>query len=384
MEKYKEQKSKIKTVSIRSIYEWLSDFLFEMKLEFKYNNELSMYLKENIIQEYGNCRVLYLKYVSLRRKSVLKILEIRKELCDKLLKLIDDKGFINQFKENIKNICVRGMSSFENLEEFKESDSFKQLDNKMKLVIDKISDKDYENFKSCANKVLKLYSVFDNCCDNLKKDLRKIKEEKSVASFISAIVTNKNKISHEKETLTPVLLNYAEEVTTFVKFYFNSYRTILKKYNANSETSNYIKALKEMLNCWDNDYTATKIQEAKVTKKYCRELFKKLINIAKRNGIDQMYNLTVIMVQLLTKLEVHLKTYFGQENLTEKYVSSWLAEFNKSFGTISGDDQKKFLDKKNMENLYDSIKELLKKYNSDMGKYSKYINEFETVYNSAF
>ncbi len=103
MEKYKEQQSKIKTVSIRRIYEWLSAFLLvvqQLLIECK-NNEQFELIKNNL----GELSKVYREYIHADKQNLLKI---RKKLCESL-------------KKAYKNICeiisselLKGNSSFNN------------------------------------------------------------------------------------------------------------------------------------------------------------------------------------------------------------------------------------------------------------------------------
>lgn len=392
MKKYEEQKSKIKTVSIGRIYEWVSEFLLELANKFKENDSLSIHLKEDIIKEYNECKIVYLQYISLRKRYALRAAKARKKLCEQLLKVAEENGFISMFKKTLLLIYWNGIASFKSLEELKESNNMAKMNlNNIKSVINKINEEAYKKSKVCSNEAAKMIDANEQNIKTLKKDLKKIQKETDVTSVISFVMTNRNKISYEKETLMSVVLDYATNVTSFVKLYLNLYRTYLKKYYINPDSggsnpngSTYVGALTEMLKCWDGDYSAEKIQKAKVTQKYCRELFNKLKSIAKKKGIDQMYELGILLLQLLTKFKTHLENYLFKKEYAEKNIDFWLAEFNKSFGTVTNDNKDRVLNKENMGNLLKSVDDLLEKYNSEMYKYRKYINEFDSVYATIF
>lgn len=393
MEKYQEQKSKIKTVSIGRIYEWVSKFLQELEKEFKEDDQLSRYLKEEIIKKYDDCRKIYLKYVSLRRRHAFEILKVRKELCDELLKVLGHKGLLSDLEKNIKTIYMESnLTSFNKLDDFKNSDNFNKLDNGLKPKMGEINDEEYKKVKTCANKVLSLINDYkSNSKKAIEKDLGKIKKETDVTSVISSVMTNKNKISHEKEALMPILSDYSDKVVPFVKSNLYTYSEILKGYKINPENSNCFRVISNMIKCWENDYSEDKIEKAKINKKYCRELFLKLESIAEKEGISGTREIGLLFTQLATKLVTHLDVYIKENSQKQskedlqKFIDGWIKEFNKKFGEIK--DEKMLLNEENSENIqefYKSAKDLAIDFNNEMKKHVNYIHAFNTAYTAFF
>ncbi|MBR0423762.1 MAG: hypothetical protein IJJ04_03940 [Clostridia bacterium] len=359
-EKYNRQKSsKIKTISIRFIYEWMCGCLEKMEKNINGKDGISKYFKNEISRILKECKEKYMKYISCHKDS-LELSKERKEFCKCLKKankeiseLSSDVLFL--FYNNKKEDKIKKLERLPNLDKKKFDSECEEFSKKIQPI-----------------NLFQDYSINEKA---INSDLEEIEKESKVKSFFSAVLTSKNK---ERLLQQEILINYSKKVVPFVKKYHKLYKEFLDEHKVDASTSNKFCAIQDMIDFWEKDYSEAKIKKAEINKKYFEKLFNGLMSEASKHRIlGASYNMVVLLAQLFPQLPLHLHVYINNKSVTPGFKQNWTEEFTKRFGNIN--DEKYFF--KNIVKMCEESKKIAKNLNDEKNKFDKDIDGLDKIYN---
>ncbi len=370
--KYVEQKSNnIKTVSIKHIYEWMSIFLKSIKDAFKKGtDELSKYFKEEVSKTLKECEKEYKEYISSvkdlpnasKRKKFCEYLETVNEKISKLsYAFITSRKIIRMIIDEHK---IEGLDNLDSTLEKIIRDKFKE-EKRCKNFINLYHHDKHDGYIEC----FKRYNNNGESQAMLKKDLEKIKKESKVKSYVSNVLTVKNKAKElkklQEKNNRDTLVSYSEKVVPVLKEELGKFENKLKENNLNPKNMKHINAIEHMIEYWGKHYSPEKIKQSNKSydTNYCRKIGFKLANIAQANDIKQSNELIAIFTRVLLSLPLTLNEYEK-----EKDKDAWRQGFEHEFAV---NDTKKLL----TEDFINKIPEL-------KGEFSNFAKEINARLNS--
>ena len=424
MEKYTEQKSKIKTVSLKTIYEWMFKFLDKMRIELKHINRNT--IKHNILFRYfydsiklvlKEYNASYLNYVNGKSNRLIMMKE-RKKVFENFKKI---NKFLSAFTSILTSMCEEKKET-STLEDFKKSNDYRKLCSNefgkgFQSFMNRVDDGIYENVvNSLSNKnnvkgVKELCKVYTESKKALKNDITKGSGVQLLASAVlnkknkekeSKKVEERNKLDERRNKRTKereerrnkrILIDYAEGVIPLINNHTAKLCEVLEKYKINCKESKYGEAINNMLKCWISKYSKGNLEKAVCSKEYCKSLFEELQGYGKLCGGDDNYNLSVLVTQWSGRICMLLndcvkkkeKLDNNVDNLkSDGWYTSWKEfEFNKIVGVIKDEDEVFFLD--NVKKLKDEIDLENKNFNRNFNEEKEKLTKaFMNVYSYVF
>ena len=327
-----EQQLKTQTVSIRKLYEWLHEFLFEVNSKLKNNGKLAKEFEDIISAELRDCEKEYSNYLS-SRKNVLKLANGRKKFYEQLNK---SNKQLSELVLDCQTICtgnnVKTIADFRKVN--RKKISIKEIENILNSP--KFSDEDFTEFKNLYTagtpKLMNLCSTYNNSKKSLEKDLKRIKGEGKIKALVFAAIKKKN--INKK-----ILIAYVEKVIPILKKELDKLKQLLSNNGIDPEKIKHIQAIEQMIKCWENDYNPTKIEKAHADGTYCHNLGLKLSKICGTYNVAMTNDIPTLFMQLSTRLTMMLKD-FNSKNIamnknSQNQISEWIKDFEKIFTKIT-------------------------------------------------